>query len=439
MKIKRTIAFLLVICMSFCLFGCDFVGTNDELVAPPELTGDMYPIGKALEKSAGSRYNLKYPTAGDRRSAIVLEDIDGDGIFEAIAFYSTSDDEMSNMHINVIRQNDGEWESVFDQTIIAVGVEMVDFCDLDGNGTMEVLVGWQVNGNSEKQLSVFSFENGELKQQLSQPYTNFLCCDLDSNGENEIFVHLLNTSEQQNRAIIYSFTDEGTIAQTAGCLMDSGVKTAQSPVQSVLSNGQKAIYIDEIKGVGSVTEVLFFSRGELVNPLLDTENSVENTLTLRAASLETQDINQDGTLEIPVATELPNAKDDEILYYTNWCSFNGETLAVKLITVVNTVDGYYLDMPNSLVGKIAVLKDIDNHKREFYYYDAETATVGQMLFSITAMSADDWEEKKQENKSLTEITRNGNTVFVVTMGTENSVITIEKIKEIFKLVQWGMQ
>ena len=147
---------------------------------------------------------------------------------------------------------------------------------------------------------------------MLQPYTGFLCCDLDGNGVNEIFVHLLNTSEKTNKAIIYNY-DENGMAQTAGCMLDRNVKTASSPVLSVLSSGQKAIYIDEIKGGGSVTEVLFLSRGELANPLLDKENSNENTLTLRAASLEMNDINQDGIIEIPVASDLPNANGDENL------------------------------------------------------------------------------------------------------------------------------
>lgn len=434
MSIKKLLCVLLIvgICMSFC--GCAFVNTTEELVSPPELTGQLYPISQALSKSAGGNYNLIYPTSGDYRSAIILEDVDGDSSVEAFAFYSTSDDEMTNMHINAIRQSDDGWVSVSDQTIVATGVESVAFCDLNGNGVKEILVGWCVNGISEKQLSVFSFETGVLVQKMLQPYTGFLCCDLDGNGVNEIFVHLLNTSEKTNKAIIYNY-DENGMAQTAGCMLDRNVKTASSPVLSVLSSGQKAIYIDEIKGVGSVTEVLFLSRGELVNPLLDKENSNENTLTLRAASLEMNDINQDGIIEIPVASDLPNANGDEKLYYTNWCSFNGEKLSVKLITVVNTVDGYYLSIPNSLVGSIAVSKDIENHKRSVYLSGGEEAA-GEMLFEITAFDTDDWESYKPDGKNITEIYRTEDTVFTaeVTAAAQGLGITTDIVKEMFSII-----
>lgn len=431
MKLKKIVCMLLTlsICLSLC--GCAFVDNAEELVSPPELTGQMYPIGQALKASAGN-YNLVYPTSGNHRSAIILEDINGDAVFEAFAFYSTNDDEMTTMHINLICQKNGEWVSVSDQTIVATGVETVDFCDLNGNGTEEILVGWEVNGNSEKQLSVFAFESEQLVQKMLQPYSGFVCCDLDDNGINEIFVHLLNTSEQINKATVYSYNDNG-VAQTAGCIMDGNVKTASAPVLSVLSSGQKAIYIDEIKGVGSVTEVLYISRGELVNPLLDKEVSSENTLTLRAASLEMTDINQDGIIEIPVAAELPNAAgSDEKLYYTNWCSFNGEKLSIKLITVVNTVDGYYLKLPNNLIGSIAVLKDTENHKRSFYLYDSSSAMVGELLFSITAFDLKKFDAEELQG----EIYRTEDTVFAVEIGekAQSVGITKDSVKEMFSMI-----
>lgn len=436
MKFKKFIALLMVICICSSFCGCAFVDNTDDMVSPPELTGEMSPIADALYDVTGADCDLKYPTEGTHRSAIVLEDINGDSIFEAFAFYSTSGDEMTTMHINVICKNDGEWVSISDQTIVATGVEMVDFCDLDGDGTEEILVGWDVNGTSEKQLSVFTFRENELTQQLLQAYTSFLCCDIDSNGTNEIFVHLLNVSEKINRAIVYSYNEKG-MAQTAGCIMDSSVKSAAAPVLSVLSNGQKAIYIDEIKGVGAVTEVLYISKGELINPLLDNDISFENNSTLRAASLEIQDINQDGILEIPIASELPNAvSDGEKLYYTNWCSFNGEKLSIKLVTIVNTVDGYYLTVPNSMVGYIAVYKDIEKHERRFYHYDSVNAVLGKLLFTVTAIDADEWDSSDFARGSKAELSRNKDVVFVAELGEGASAfaITTDVIIDSFNLV-----
>lgn len=435
--IKRLLAVVIALIICVTISGCDITNDNDDMVSPPELTGEMSPIAKALYKSTGSDSNLEYPASGDRRSAIVQEDINGDGVFEAFAFYSTGEDEMTTMHINVICQSDGEWVSVADHTVVAIGVELVDFCDLNNDGKLEILIGWEINGNNEKQLSIFTFDNNVLTQLALQEYTDFLCCDLDNNGTNEIFVHLLNTAEKTNKALVYNYTENG-MAQTAGCVMDSNVKSTEKPILSTLSNGQKAIYIDEIKGVGAVTEVLYISKGELVNPLLDRVNSFENLSTLRAAALETVDINNDGMLEIPVASDLPNAaNNDEKLYYTNWCSFNGEKLSVKLITVVNTVDGYYLTVPNNMVGAIAALKDIENHERTFYRYDAKEATLGDMLFTISAIDVFDWDSAEMDKENLVELERNDTVVFVanVTEAAKSIGITADVVKETFYLVK----
>ena len=437
MKLKTVIITLLAAIICFANCGCAFVGDNDELVAPPELTGELSLIADALYDKAGSDCDLEYPTAGEYRSAIVLQDINGDGVSEAFAFYNTADDEMTTLHINVICQQEEKWVSVADQTIIATGVEMVTFSDLNGNGTKEILVGWDVNGTSEKKLSVFTFEKSKLTQQLIQAYTNFLCCDLDDNGSNEIFVHHLSTADKTNKAMVFGFK-EGEVVQTAGCIMDASVKSANAPVLSTLSNGQKAIYIDEIKGVGSVTEVLYVSNGEIVNPLLDSVNSLENILTYRAASIETKDINGDGILEIPVASDLPNAvADGEKLYYTNWCSFDGKQLSVKLVTVVNMVDGYYLTVPNTMIGYIAVLKDLESHERKFYHYDSHNGILGKVLFTVTAVNADDWASDEYDHEGKTELARKDNTVFVAQLGEGASAfaVTEQLIKDTFYLVE----
>ena len=438
MNIKKLVCALLCIACALCLCGCDLlVFDTEELIAPPQLTGDMRPIEVALRKSAGNGYTLKYPTSGDRRSAVMLEDIDGDATFEALAFYSTSDDELTNMHINIIRRKGEEWLSVSDQSIVAAGVEMVDFCDLDSDGVLEILVGWEIYGSSEKQLAVYSLVGDTLTKRLLQQYTGFLCGDLDDDGQNEIFIHLISASEGTNKATVYNL-HEGGIKQTAGCMMDGAVKTAGQPQLSTLSNGKTAIYIDEIKGVGAVTEVLFLQNGELVNPLLDTESVYENTRTLRAAALSIADINGDGILEIPVASELPAADGShEKLYYTNWCCFDGETLTPQLVAVHNTVDGYYLNVPESFVGRIAITKDVANHRRIIHSFDATEGIVGGRIAIITAIEIETFEDKDFDASSLKEIARNDTTVFAGAVYENGSglALTFEQLCEMFNLVE----
>lgn len=436
MKLKKLCAFAVsaALCLSLC--GCDlFTVDTDELLSPPQLSGDMYPIGKALAESAGSSYVLKYPTAGRRRSAIVMEDINGDGTLEAFAFYSTADGETATMHVNVIRYIAGKWISSAEAAITAGGVERVDFCDLDDDGVQEILIGWEIYGSSEKQLCVYTLTEDSLSLRFQQQYTTFTCCDLDEDGHFEIFLQYLNTVDAVNSAMLYSFSESG-VEQTTGCFMDPSVKSVADPVTADLSSGKAAVYIDEVKGAGAVTEVLFLNQGELVNPLLNTSATAENTATLRSAALSCTDINDDGVIEIPTASDLPSADGAEKLYYTNWCSFNGENLTVKAVTLTNTADGYYLFIPGRLVGNISALRDSDRHRRVIYDYDRKTGLTGNIIAAVSAIDASDWDDKDYDRKTMFEIYRTKQTVYAGSVY-EDAVgsVTREELKSMFKIIE----
>ena len=435
MKLRRIIAVAAACALAFCLTGCDvFSVDTDTLIAPPEISGDMYPVSLALARSVKGEYQLKYPSLGDYRSAIVLEDIDSNGELEAFAFYSTADDEMTNMHINMICRSGEDYESVADMSIVAGGVEQVAFCDFDGDGTKEILVGWEVYGTSEKQICVYSLSGGKSEQLLSEKYTGFLCCDIAEDGGTQLLLHQLNTSEMTNSAVLYRLK-KGKFNKAGSCVLDPEVKTTLGHEFSKLSTGKSAVFIDEIKGVNAITEVLIFKDGELKNPLLSTENTIENIRTLRAASLRCRDIDGNGTLEIPVATNLPNAAGtEELLYYTNWCAFDGENLVTRQITVVNTIDGYYLKIPEKLVGRIAVLKDTDNHRRVLYYYDVELGEVGERMASVTVVAKDVWDGDGYNRSGMFEIERNSENVFAGKVNkAAREAISEEEFKEMFNL------
>lgn len=437
--IKKLICLAVAMLTAFMLCGCDILTTDTEgLLSPPEPSGDIYPIQQALKNSIKGDYTLKYPTSGDRRSAVILEDIDNDNTFEAFAFYSTVEEDVMYMNVNFIIFKDEEWQSVARQSIVAGGVESVDFCDLDGDGRKEIVVGWVVFGETEKQLAVYSCTLGTLSQRMLQRYTSYLCCDLDENEEYEVFVQNLDTAAAVNTASLFAIDREG-VSEIAGCLMDKNVKTASAPVIGELSSGQSAIYIDEIKGAGSVTEVLVFSQGQLLNPLLDTATT-ENISTLRTTAITSKDINLDGIIEIPVSRELPSAgpiENSEKFYYTVWCSFNGEVLTQKLVTVMNMTDGYYVAIPTKWEGNIAVLRDTENHSRMIYTYDPLTFTVGEAVAYFAVVSEKDWESGKVGVANCVEACRKDEKVYIASDCGANGplAVTQDELKGMLRLIE----
>ena len=376
---RKITALLMSVLMVFCLCGCDlFAFDTEELLSPPTLTGDLSLIADAITASAKGNYTFKYPSRGNYRSAVVQEDINGDGLLEAFAFYGMTEGENYTMAINMLQNDNDVWKSVAVQKIVAGGVDKIEFCDLDSNGVKEILVGWEIYGTSEMQLAVYSFKDSELNQLMLQKYTHFTTCDLDDDEKNEVLIIRSATAENNNIAALYLVGDLG-VTLVSACTLDSNSKTFNEPIVSYLSTGKPAVYIDEIKGVGAVTEVLFLEKGVLVNPL-NSIATLETVDTLRSASFTTTDINSDGIVEIPIQLEVPSVTESDVnekLYLTNWCSFNGELLVNQVTTMINQDDGYYYTIPAKFVGRIAIRKDTSNKVREIYKYNPEEMTVGE--------------------------------------------------------------
>ena len=375
----------------FALSGCAvFTKDTAELLKPPALSEELSEIADAIRQSAGEDYTLTYPARGRFRTPVVQDDIDGDGKEEALAFYSKTQSEETTEYVDLFCASGDVWQSVARQGIVAGGVDQVELFDLDGDGTKEIIIGWEIYGTSEMQLAVYTFSGDKLKEEMLEQYTRFACCDLNGDTQGDILLVRLNQAEESNTAFWYAWdAEEKKIKEISSCPLDASVKSINDPVIATLSSGKTAVYLDEIKGVGAVTEVLFSEKNRLVNPLLNREAG-ETPATLRSATFSVQDINADGFVEIPVQRSVPSvlkSETNEKLYLTDWCSFDGETLTTQLTAMMNTLDEYYYILPAGLADQVAVLKDTDRHLRELYRYDERTGIISDLLVSFVAVPA----------------------------------------------------
>lgn len=427
MKAKKIFCCLLAGAVSAVLSGCQLFSADiSRMLAAPQLSGELKPIGAVLASEIKGDYTLRYPSGGERRSAVILHDTDEDGIQEAFAFYSRGEEEM---HIVTIRRKGEKWALGDDVSLTAGGVERIDFCDFDGDGTDEMLVGWEIHGAADKQLAVYSLKSQSLEQLMLKRYTAYTDCDLDSDGRPELFLQLISSSDNSNRAYLYGY-ENGSFSELSSCATDRGVKSVVSQAALPLSSGQAAIYIDELKNAGAVTEVLFLSKGQLVNPLLD-EISGENSSTERAASLLCTDIDQDGLIEIPVAEEIPAVTGSaEKCYYTKWRSFNGEALITKRTELINQADGFYMVFPEKWIGHIAVYRDTEKRLREFYALD-ENGYPTAVIAQLKAVDIKEWDSGDFIRGGLTELIRNKATVLAgeVANGDNPLSIPLETLKQ----------
>ncbi len=440
MKIKRIAVLLLSVALLFCFCGCSAGGDDwgDNLLKPPRPIGDMYDIQLALEKAVTEKYTLKYPTSGDYRSAILQKDINGDGAEEAIAFYSTTNDNTVTMHINLITKNADKWQSVGDFKCVAGGVETVDFKDMNADGKMEIIVGWTVYSTVDKTLGVYGFDGNRLLQHLTEEYTHYLCEDIDGDGKSELFVSHLDAKNQKSHARLVRVLEDNTILELGNCILDNTVTSYYKPVVGKMPNGNPAIYFDAAKGSGTQTEILEITNVGMVDArLLPDGTSVS---TYRASGATIRDMGNDGIYEIPVPVLLTKnpENDSENVYRTDWFTLQEKEMVLSFSALMNYVDGYYIVVPEKWNGKITVTRDTPNRIRNIMAIDEKTGNSADILVRVQTLPI---EQKHQAGAikidGAVEIARGSELCYMVSVGNTagDIAVTVEEFTLLFKILE----
>ncbi len=436
MKLKKLFCLLLAVIFLFSFVGCSPLESSlDDLVTAPKLEGDMSPVQQALEESVGTEITLKYPTTGDYRSAFILKDLNGDARREAVALYSLTSDGAVSVHINLITYNGEIWSSVGDLSLVGNGVESVSFADLDGDNTLEIIVGWTIFGTVEKQVGVYTYDGKTLLQRAIEPYTNLICTDMTSDGIEDMVVIHLNSSEKTASAKVFSLSNSG-ITEVGKVILDGGVSSYSSVVAATLSDSTPAIYIDAVKGTGMITEVIWFGDGKLhgiFNPELP-----ETSLTYRTGAVSSRDYNNNGIIDIPLSEVLISTKDlneAEKVYFTNWSEFDGEKFTLTASTFMNYSDGYSITVPADWKEKILLIRRTEARMRFFYSYDKETGRAGDEMFRIVAVPATEVKNSTYSDEGYFSIGESKTLIYLAKVTPDNVLgVTKEDIINIFSVI-----
>ncbi len=436
MKVSKILRIFAAILCVFMLSSCtEFDDSAKSLLKAPRQE-ELYHIQKALETSAGSDITLKYPTSGEYRSAFILKDINGDGEEEAIAFYSKTVEETVTMNINVIASNGEEWESRGNSNIVAGGVEKVVFCDLDGDGRQEIVVGWTIFGTVDKQLAVYSFDGEGLKKRAGEKYSDFLCGNLTGDDKNELIVLGINSTDKSTFAKVFSLSEK-SIFELGAVQLDGGITSFYTPVLSKLSNSKPAVYVDAVKGLGVITEILWFENETLKH--LKSKDEAEESVTFRTTLATVKDFNADGILDVPISEILKSTeKNEEIdkVFVTNWSNFDGKNFNTVASAFMNYSDGYYLTISPQMLDKIYLARKTDSRLRIFYSYDLKTSIQGDEVFRIMAVDKNIYNEEIYKGQNYENIYETDKFIYLIRVQKDNPIgMTNEILKSSFGVLK----
>ena len=376
------------------LTGCLFRSPS-ELYKLPEVSAGYEMLEAAikgvkhsLEVESGTNPEVAVILAGDNTATIQLQDLDGDGEREsALAFIRVPGVEKP-LKIFIFRQI-GE---CFQVTGLVEGsgtaIYSIDYVDLNGKGTKELVVNWQL-GTGVYQLGAYTLDELELPRDdgTARPVTKvdrestlatellltgstaavdgasvtsgYQLLDLDRDTRMEIALVKLDAGGVGSQLAVYGW-HEGAFVCVDSVNLSSGL-TNLNRVRANYLKGDlftPALYITGTLNDGSrVIDVVAYQDDRLENLSLDRETGVSREHLLGYTDVNPTDVDGDGVVELPTPIALPSAGENTTsnFWLIDWGRYheNGKRTHV-MTTYHNVADSWYLEVPGSWKDKIVI-------------------------------------------------------------------------------------
>lgn len=365
MKYAKAIVCVLLVCVM--LSGCSFrmASSIDDLISPVSPFGDNADIQSAMDSYVKNGYSLKTPNDGDYISSYNFYDIDGDGAEEAFAFYEPSD-ELGTIDMAVIKKTDDRWQVVENIKGDGKDIHSIAFNDVNGDKNYDILICWDVISNSSNhELSVYQYkanDNGAELKRIDESITinNYICVDYDNDSVDEILLFEINTGNSSSvKSELYSLKGNhfSLLGETK---LDSHI-TAYTKLRIENAENDIRVYADAIGSDGSsmLTEIIYWSDGygTIISPFYSYSTGRTKD-TSRSAMIASQDINDDGLIEIPTDKNLKNLPS--AVCAVDWKIYKNTTLIHTDYSLLVKDDGYFVLIPDEYISSISVKYDSEN-------------------------------------------------------------------------------
>lgn len=393
---------------AFCLFcclmmtGCTLGGSVDSLLKPPSLSEEQQQIYVALQDAVGSGITLQYPRAGENLSAFTVADLDADGEDEALVFYKKTSlvAAENGLRLSVLDQVKEEWMSVCDRPADGAEVERIVISPMGDSKKNQLFIGYSGVDQSDKSLTVYDYSEGVLEQMFTTAYTMFDVADLDSGNCQELLVLGKATDNTTSSAAVYRLQKD-SIAASGKLELRAGFTDYSQIVYGTLPDGKTGIYIDGSTSPSSLqTEILTVGKNSLSYVLSDSDTVAQTT---RSVGYLSMDLDNNGTVEIPVQEPFPGYSSDssEQVRMTRWLGVSGTALTEQARGYFSLNDGCMFLLPLEWYGTVTAVTDALTGDIVFCRYDGEiTDHMTELLRYGVAQSEDEQEEREADGCQL---------------------------------------
>lgn len=430
---KKRILFLALLALTLMIMaGCML--TVDEMYRLPKRSEAYNNLQSAIDLAM---FGLSYsaPLAGENRQTVQMTDLDGDGVQEYLLFAKGTEDRP--LRILVFRNVDGEFVNT--ETVESNGsaFDQVEYVDMDGNGGMEIVVGRQLSDQVLRSVSVYTFTEDALVQQVSVNYTKFLTTDLDGDNTTELFVLRPGTAETGTGvAELYSMKG-GSIERYNEAAMSLPAENLKRIVTGKLDGGTTAVFVACAVGDNALqTDIYTIVDKSLVNVAAANQSST-GVQTLRNYFVYADDIDNDGVVELPSlitmkpVNEISSSDTHQLIRWYAMTPAGDEV--DKMYTYHNFVGGWYMQLDREWAPRL-VVQNL-GYVYEFYLWDASYKSA-QKLVTVYAFTTQNRETLATSDGKFV-LYKTDSTVYSAFLeeGAKDLGLTQETISYSFRMIQ----
>lgn len=347
MKRVKCAALFLVVCL---LGGCSGMSI-DELYCLPKASEDYYDLQEALSQELGNGLSYDAPASGARREPVQLVDLDHDGTDEAVAFFRSSQD--GSVAAYIFARRDSQYELADQIPCSGSAVGAVEYADLDGSGSLELLITCQVSEAVTQALQVSRYQNNAAESLLTAPCGRYVLTDLNGDGAKEILC-ITDSGAEASAAVTYYTYVGGQMKTGQELRLSENYSDILNIAQGTLEDGTEAVLITGTAEDQMKTDVLIQNdQAELTAVDCGTLGS---SAQLQGGDLYPRDMDGDGNLEIPKGKVLPEYEAGSGTQWTvEWYGLTAKGKSgLKCSTYHCFDEGWYLELPESWDDAISV-------------------------------------------------------------------------------------
>lgn len=377
------------------LCGCNGGLFDPEYAITAPTDGIYQGVYEAVRQWVGKDIMLKYPLVQGLHTAYYPWDMDGDGQNEVLVFYQLRS-KGGVTRVQVLRYDENGWKTIQDLDAAGTDILNVDLCDLNGDGNTELCIGWSVATTTAHLMTVYQSENKLLVQRASEEYSQYILCDINNDKVQDLGLAVLSPETVTSTLRFYTL-EQGGFSVIGSIGLDGNVLSYGKITAAGITAQNTGVYLDVYKGADSmITELVYFKGGKLYNPFAGNQNNI-NIATLRYCNVLSQDINQDGTIEIPFMVPLPGYDTGEptgeahdiTQHLLEWRYFDGKLSDTVASWFYNPKDGYYVELGSSWQEKFTVM--YSGSTNEYVVYRWLGDKIGDPMVAIKTFAPADFE------------------------------------------------